>query len=146
MAYLIWRLVMGEQFHEVESSFFRRGLLAVGDSWDAWKNALTSTGGSKQSIIYYFLEISILGLAVISCLYTMRHYPESAVFGLGVIFISATSGVPQSMSRYMLAVPSIFIFAGRMGKNVVFHNAWLVAGTLLMSLLTIIFTFDFWAG
>ena len=52
----------------------------------------------------------------------------------------------QGMHRYVLAVPSIFLILGRLGKHEPFDRAWTTASVLLMGLLATLFTFNMWAG
>ena len=147
VAYGIWWLLLGEQFHAVEKAFFSRGAFLVGRSIDAWKGAFASlSGDNSQTVVYYGIEFSATLLAAVTCLVTLRRYPGESLFGLLVILISFTSGVPQGMHRYVLAVPSIFMVLGRLGRNEVFDRAWTLASILLMGLLATLFAFDFWVG
>ena len=85
-------------------------------------------------------------LALIACLLTLRRYPGPALFGLAVLAVTAFSGAPQSLIRYVLMVPSLFIQASRLGRSVVFDRAWTTASLLLMGLLVTLFTFDMWVA
>lgn len=147
-AFLIWQQVLGAQFNAVEDRFFSRGLLLFDKSSKAWQEALKSLQGQNgsQAAVYYLIEFGILALAVIACLATLRRYPGAALFGLLVIIISVTSGVAQSMSRYVLAVPSIYIFLSRLGRRAVFDRAWTLASILLMGVLALLFSFDLWVA
>ena len=85
--------------------------------------------------MYYLIEFSAVALALAACLLTLRRYPGVALFGLGVLAIAVCSGWPQSQSRYMLAIPSIFILLSRLGKRQSFDRAWTLASVLVMGML-----------
>lgn len=147
-AYGIWNLFLGEQFRLVEASFFSRGAFLMGPSLNQWMGALSTmvSGTNPQATIYYALEFATMALAFGACLATFKSYPGLSLFGLAVLLISASSGVAQSMARYVLAVPSIYILLSRWGKNPVFDRAWTLASVLLMGLLATLFTFDMWVA
>lgn len=85
-------------------------------------------------------------LAAIACVWSIRHWPGVAIFSLAALVIPLTSGAPQSMVRYVLAVPAVFLLLARLGANPVFDRAWMLASTLLMGLLVTLFVFDFWVA
>ncbi|SRR5581483_2880650 len=147
-AFLIWQQLLGTQFNAVEASFFSRGLLQIGKSITAWQEALRSLQGQNgsQAAVYYLIEFGTVFLALVACLATLRRYPGVALFGLLVVIVSVTSGVAQSMSRYVLAVPSLFIFLSRLGKHEAFDRAWTLASILLMGVLALLYTYDMWVA
>ena len=65
---------------------------------------------------------------------------------MAALLISLTSGEPQGMIRYALAVPPIFLLLGRLGEHPVFDRGWTVLGLLLMALLATVYSFDFWVA
>ncbi len=85
-------------------------------------------------------------LALIACLLTLKRYPGVALFGLAALAIAVFSGWPQSMSRYVLVIPSFFLMLSRLGKWPVFDRAWTLASVLLFGLLTTLYTFDMWVA
>lgn len=146
-AYLVWNAALGTSFHSVEDNFFARGMLLIDQSLQAWTVALNSIGGTNpQTSAYYLLELASVALALIACLFILPRYPGEALFGLGVLVLSFTSGVPQSMIRYVMAVPSIYIFLAWLGRNRAFDRAWTTTSVLLLGLLATLFTFDMWVG
>ncbi len=146
-AYLLWDAALGAQFHAVEDNFFARGMLLVDRSVKAWMEAFSSIGGTNpQASTYYLLELASVALALVACLLMLPRYPGESLFGLAVLLLSFTSGVPQSMIRYVLAVPSIYIFLAWLGRSPVFDRAWTTASVLLLGLLTTLFTFDMWVA
>jgi hypothetical protein len=72
--------------------------------------------------------------------------PGVALFGLGVIGLSAGSSAAQGMDRYVLAVPAIFLMLAWFGRRIIFDRAWVMASTLLMGMLAMLFTFGFWVS
>lgn len=146
-AYVIWNATLGTPFHIVEDNFFARGALLVDQSVQAWTEALNTLGSTNpQTATYYTLEFGGMALALAACLFTLPRYPGVALFGLAVLGISFTSGMPQSMIRYVLAVPSIYIFLAWSGRSPAFDRAWSIASILLMGLLAALFSFDMWVA
>ncbi|MBM2849228.1 MAG: hypothetical protein HW418_2170, partial [Anaerolineales bacterium] len=76
----------------------------------------------------------------------LRRNPGLALFSLAVVILSAFSGVAQSMSRYMLIAPAIYIFLSRLGRNSAFDKSWTMASLLLMGMSAMLFSFDMWVG
>lgn len=144
----IWYLVMGTPFREVEEHWFGRGLFNMDSTMNGWGFALNAiaNGEISEMAVYYLLELlSVLG-ALVACLATLRRYPGIALFGLATLLISVTSATPQSLIRYVLVIPSIYIALSRLGRWPVFDRLWTVASILLMGLLLTLFTFDMWVA
>ena len=76
----------------------------------------------------------------------LRKYPGLALFGLAVWVICVASGSPQSISRYLLVMPTTYIALARLGKNEIFDRAWTLASVLAMGLYAALFSFDMWVG
>jgi len=149
LSFGLWWLALGDQFHLVEDNWFGRSLTDWERTRWGWQKAIESLRSAdtvSQMRVYYALEFVALGLALIACLLTLRRYPGPALFGLAVLAVTAFSGAPQSLIRYVLMVPSVFIQAGRLGRSVVFDRAWTTASLLLMGLLVTLFTFDMWVA
>jgi len=148
VAYLVWHFTFwGQAFGIVESAYFSRGLFVLGQSLTVWTDAFRAMfGPNTQWTVYYGLEIFAIILGLAATLFTLRRYPDVALFGLVVLVVSLTSGVGQGMLRYVLAMPAIFIVLSRLGKNVVFDRSWTFASILLQSVILILFTFNMWAG
>jgi hypothetical protein len=148
VAYLAWSSsAMGRTFETVQREYFGRGLLSLEAAWDGWSAALTGFGEAlPQTRFYYGLEVAAVVLAVFACAWAARRWPGPALFGLAALLISLTSGAPQGMIRYALAVPAIFLLLGRLGANPVFDRGWTVLSLLLMGLLATVYSFDFWVA
>ncbi len=149
LAFAAWWFVLGDQFHLVEDHWFGRSLTDWERTRQGWKAAFDSLRSAEtvaQMRVYYGLEFSALGLAILACLLTVRRYPGPALFGLAVLAVTALSGAPQSLIRYVLVVPSVFILPARLGRSVVFDRAWTTANLLLLGLLVTLFTFDMWVA
>jgi hypothetical protein len=147
LAFGAWRHLLGKPFHIVEELFFGRGFLLLGASLSAWSQAWVALGGENlQTRVYYTIEFAAILFGLLSCVLVRRRYPAMALFGAAVILISLLSGQAQGMHRYVLAVPSIFLVLGSWGKNEVFDRSWTLLSVLLMGLMAMLFTFDFWAG
>jgi hypothetical protein len=148
LAFLLWRIsYYGMASAKVEEEFFGRGLLSLGYSFIAWSEAFRALFGSNtQSASYYMIEWAGIVLGLVSCIVGFRRHPDLAGFGLVVVILSFTSGPAQGMHRYILAAPPVFLFLSRLGNNRAFDRVWTIASILLMSTLTILFTFDMWTG
>ncbi len=146
-AYGLWSLALGEPFHFVEEHHFGRGLLKFSESINAWSAALQRAAELPETAVYYTLEIGATLLAVIACLALLRRYPGLALFGLGSLFITVTSGwAAQGMIRYALAIPALFLWLARLGRHPVFDRAWTTGSVLLLGMEAALFTFDMWVG
>lgn len=60
--------------------------------------------------------------------------------------LSAGSSTALGMDRYVVAVPAIFLMLAWFGRHDVFDRAWVMASTLLMGMLAMLFTFGFWVS
>jgi len=147
-AYLAWAFSpLGQAFSTVQREYFGQQPLAFGESLANWSAVLASWSEARpETRVYYSLEIGAVALAAIASLWAIRHWPAVALFSLAALLIPLTSGAPQSMVRYVLAVPAVFLLLARLGANPAFDRAWMVASTLLMGLLVTLFAFDFWVA
>lgn len=148
VAFLIWKFsYWGVAFTRVEELFFRRGFMSLGMSFVGWGEAFGSLFGSNsQTAAYYLIEFGAILLGLAACIATWRRYPGLSAYGLAAILLSLTSGPAQGMHRYVLAVPSVFLFLSRLGRSEAFDRAWSMLSILLMGLLATLFTFDMWVG
>lgn len=149
LAFAVWWLVLGDQFRLVEDHWFGRSPTDWERTRQGWQVAWESLRSAKtigQMRAYYALEFASILLALLACLLTLRRYPGPALFGLAVLAVTAGSGAPQSLIRYVLVVPSVFITAVRWGRSGTFDRAWTTASLLLMGLLVTLFTFDMWVA
>jgi hypothetical protein len=143
-----WFSILGERFRFMEEAYFGRGLLLVGKSIGEWIGALTTTVLSlnSQALVYNTLEIAIILISLVAALALVRRYPGVALFSLAVWAISVFSGSPQSVSRYVLAMPTTFLALARLGKSEAFDRGWTLASILLMGMEAALFSFDMWVG
>jgi len=105
---------------------------------------LNSNNGPTQ--MYFLLEFAIIFIALACALALLRRMPAVALFSLAVFVISVFSGAGQSMNRYVLAMPALFLVPAWLGKNEVFDRGWTLACVLLMATLAALFSYDFWVG
>jgi len=139
---------LAAKFRYVEENYFGQGFLQIGASWQAWKEAFRTmvSWTNPQTSAYYLIEFGCIVLALLSALFILKKYPWVALFSLLALLIPLTSGAPQSLNRYVLACPSIFIFLSRMGKNEIFDRLWTTASILVMGMLLTLFTYDMWVA
>lgn len=154
---------LGQNWQTVEREFFSRSF-DIPKSIDLWHTAWDSliTGVDKSAAgayavygggplpsattVYITLEFLSLALGIVACIWLLPRMPGVALFGLGVIVLSAGSSYAQGMDRYVLAVPAIFLMLAWFGRRDVFDRAWVLASTLLMGMLVMLFTFGFWVS
>lgn len=149
IAFLLWRFSFyGLAFNVVEDLFFGRGAFQFGTSFFGWINAFQTIfdGENGQRSTYYMIEFGGIVLGIWACLATRKRYPAVSWYGLVAILLALTSGPPQGMHRYILAAPSVFIFLSRLGEREWFDRAWTILSVLLLGLLAMLFTFNFWVG
>ena len=147
-AYLIWHQVLGAQLGLVDEYWFGRGVLDLDKVFVGWQRAWEAIfmGDNPQMRVYFLLELGSVLAAAAACVATLRRYPALSLFSAGVLFISLTSGSPQSLIRYVLGVPALYIALGRLGKHAVFDRAWSLASILLLGMQAMLFTFDMWVA
>lgn len=149
LVYGAWHFsAWGRMFTTVEEFYFGRQFLAVGRSWESVVRAFNTIvqEGWTQTAVYYALELSAVTLGLITSLFTWRRYPELTLFSLVVLLIPLTSGDLQSMQRYVLTMPSIFVVLSQWGKNAHFDRAWTLTSILMMGFLVTLYSFDFWTA
>ena len=149
VSYLIWRnSILGSGWAELQEFFFGRGLMSIdktiGDFINILNYARTQGGGAAQ--IYFAIEFGSIFLALIASLWLIPRDPAVAIFSLIVVFLSVFSGSAQSMARYMLIVPLLYIFLAQLGKNKTFDRAWTLFSILLLGMEAGLFAADMWVG
>jgi len=147
-AYFIWRTSpLGDGWAQLQEFYFGRGLMSIEQSINSWKDAfLYARYTSQEGLIYFSLEVFTTTLALIGSIWLIRRDPIVALFSLAVVLLSIFSGSAQSMARYMLIAPAMFIWLGYLGKNKVFDKAWTLASILLMGMSVLLFSYDMWVG
>lgn len=149
ISYLIWACTpLAANFWAVEDSYFSRGLLMVEKSYYQWRAGFNSIflGQNSQAAVYYAIELAAVALALVCIVCSIKSAPELALYSLGVLVFSISSGSPQGMVRYLLAAPAIFLVLAGWGRSRVFDRAWTVASLLLMGMLVTLYSFNFWVA
>jgi hypothetical protein len=147
-AYCVWRISpLGEGWAELQAFYFGRGLMTLESSANSWKDAFFyARYMSTEGLIYFGIEVFAIIVALIGSIWLMRRDPIVASFSLAVILLSVFSGSAQSMARYMLIVPAMFISLGYFGRNKIFDKVWTIASLLLMGMSVLLFSYDMWVG
>jgi hypothetical protein len=147
-AYYVWRISpLGQGWAELQSFYFGRGLMTMGSSIESWKDAYTyARYMSTEGLIYFSIEVFAIIVALIGSIRLIKLDPLVASFSLAVILLSVFSGSAQSMARYMLIVPAMFISLGSFGKSIIFDRVWTIASLLLMGMSVLLFSYDMWVG
>lgn len=148
LTYLAWNYFLGEKAFLIEHEHFGRGLF----NWPGVLRGLDMMftsfrdGSISDRTVYYAIEAGGAVLAVVACLFTARRYPGLTLFSLLLLVLSISSSAPQSIIRYVLAVPVMFIFLSRLGRSTVFDRSWTVFSLLMMAMLVSLYTFDMWVA
>jgi hypothetical protein len=149
LAFVVWKFSpLGRGFDTVESNYFRRGFLALGDSYSAWADAFSTMvqGTNPQHTAYYFTEFLGFAIAIAACIACLRLDPELAWFSIAVVLISWGSVTPQGIHRYILGAPAVFYVLAHWGRNPIFDRAWTILSILLMGALAMLFAFNMWVA
>lgn len=147
--YLLWRFsTLGQGWTELQELVYSRGLMSIGGTIEDWMRAFdyarSKGGGDGQ--IYFAIEVGSVLLAFIASVWLIRRDPAVALFSLAVVLLSIFSGYAQSLARYMLITPALYIFLAHLGKNKVFDRAWTVFSILLLGMEASLFAVDMWVG
>lgn len=148
IAFFLWKIsYYGMAFSQVEAQFFGRGLLSLGSTFINWSGAFNDLfGENSQAAAYYAVEWAGVILGFVACGLGFKKYPDLAIFGMAVVFLSFTSGPAQGMHRYILAAPPVFLQLSSWGKNRAFDLTWTMLSLLIMGMMAALFTFNMWAG
>lgn len=147
-AYLVWRAANGVQFEAVEKDFFGNGLLWIQQSLNAWAQIFQRAADFPETAVVVLINVSVILLGIISCLWGLRYYPLLALFGLGAILIWLLGGGtgPQSGMRYILATPTLWLMLGRLTRHPTVERLWTTACVLLLAMQIFLFSWDFWVA
>lgn len=137
----------GQAFHIVEKYNFGRTFLNLSSSWAAIVNAFQQIfTGNPQSSAYFMVEFILLFIGIIACIATIKSEPVLSLYSMSVLLLTLTSGSMQSISRYVLAMPVIYLFLVQCSKNRLFERVWTIFSLLFFAMFAILFSFDFWVG
>ncbi len=147
-AYYVWRTSpLGDGWAQLQEFYFGRGLMSFENSINSWKDGFFyARYMSQEGLIYFSIEVFATLLALIGSIWLIRRDPIVSLFSLAVVLLSIFSGSAQSMARYMLIAPAMFILLGYLGKNRIFDKAWTLASILLMGMSVLLFSYDMWVG
>jgi hypothetical protein len=147
-AYLAWRnSSLGNGWAELQSFYFGRGALSLANSINSWTHNLVEYAPTTtHASVYFGIEVFAILVALSGAVWLIRRSPEIALFSLGAILFSVLSGSAQSMARYMLIAPAMYIFLAFLGRSKTFDRAWTIGSVLLMGMSVMLYTFDLWVG
>jgi|SRR5271157_798311 len=146
-AFLVWRYSpLGNGWAELQEFYFGRGLMAIERSIGSWVSAFQYAQTNPPAAIYFGMEVFTVLLAFLTSLGLLRRDLPVALFSLAVVVLSVFSGSAQSMARYMLVAPAMFISLSALGRNKAFDRSWTIASLLLMGMTAMLFTFKMWVG
>ena len=146
-AYLSWRLSpLGQGWAELQPFYFARGFLSIERTLSDIRNVYAYAQTTSQAAVYFTIEAAAIVLALVASVWLLRHDRPLALFGLAVILLSVLSGSMQSMARYVLISPPLYIFLAYLGRDKAFDRIWTLASVLLLGMSAMLFAFDMWVG
>jgi hypothetical protein len=146
-AFALWRYsALGQGWAELQSYYFGRGFLSIGNSVLTWIGGFWYATTNAPAGVYLGIEVIVLLATLAASLALLRRDPIVALYSLAVVILSIFSGSAQSMERYMLAAPAVFIVLSRLGRNPAFDRFWTIASLLVMGMSAMLFSFNFWVG
>jgi hypothetical protein len=134
----------GAAFRTVKLRFFGSRPLGLFAALWVWIGTLVQLFGSNpQARIFCSIEFGAIALGVATIIICLRRHTTMALLGLGIVGIAFAGAARLAVHRYILAVPTVFLVLGRLGKHPVFDRWWTMFSLLLMGLLLTLFTHDF---
>jgi hypothetical protein len=148
LAYLVWRLFFGADFDFVETRYFGRWPFALGASLDAWRDFAGTLFSSDDPQLRAYNLVELFGIVVSLATSALLWRRDQALtlYGLAIFAVVATSGAALGMHRYALAMPSLFLAPAALGRTAVFDRVWTLLCCFGLAVLTLLFSFGFWAG
>ncbi|MEM7331776.1 MAG: mannosyltransferase family protein [Chloroflexota bacterium] len=153
--YFIYSATLGDGFRFVERYYFGHSVLGIIPSIYQWSLVLPALWGADsswaggdagQTAVYYMLEFAAIILGIWACFSIRKINATLFGYSLFVWAIIVFNGSPHSMIRYILAMPVIYIFLAQKGANPIFDRVWTMGSVLLLGLLAMLFSFDFWVA
>ena len=146
-AYLLWRTSpLGQGWAELQPFYFARGFLSIQRTMGDLRNVYEYAQTTSQAAVYFSIEAAAVVLALAASIWLLQRDRPVALFGLAVVLLSVLSGSVQSMARYVLISPPLYIFLAYLGRNKAFDRIWTLASVLLLGMSAMLFAFDMWVG
>jgi hypothetical protein len=146
-AYLLWRFSeLGQGWAKLQPFYFGRGFLSIGKTIDDIFRVYAYAQTNSQAAVYFSLELATVLVALVAALWLLRRDPPVALFGLAIVLLSVFSGSAQSLARYVIVSPPLYLFLSRLGRSPTFDRIWGFASILLLGMLATLFAFDMWVG
>ncbi len=147
IAYAIWRVSpLGQGWALLQPGYFSRGFLTLSGTIGSINYILPHALKTSSAAITLGIEIASVLLVIVASLWLWRRDAALAAFSLAIALLSAFSGSFQSLARYMLIAPALYIFLAHLGGNKTFDRLWTIASVLVMGMLAALFAVDFWVG
>lgn len=137
----------GATFRVMERDFFGRGVFSMAKSIDGWIQTLDyAVNGHPHARVVHAMEILGTLLALHGAIWVFRKAPDIGLFSLAALAIAAFSGEPQSMIRYVLVLPGMYLMLASWGRRPAFDRAWSLGSALLMGMNLFLYSFDMWVA
>lgn len=149
VVHLLWRTsALGEGWARLQEFYFGRGYLSITKSIASLvEGAAYAWEYGREALVTYVLDRASFLLALVGSLALLRSRQIAiAAFSLALVAASTLSGDHQSTIRYMAIVPALPIWLAGLGRRVWFDRIWSLGCTLLLALLLMLFSRDFWVA
>ncbi len=146
-AYTVWRISpLGQGWALLQPGYFSRGFLNLSGTIGSINYIFPHAFKVSSAGVTLGIEIGSVLLVIVAALWLWRRDAPLAAFSLAVALLSVFSGSFQSLARYMLIAPALYISLAYWGRNQIFDRLWTLVSVLLMGMLAALFAVDFWVG
>jgi hypothetical protein len=149
VVHLLWRTsTLGEGWARLQDFYFGRGYLSIPESIWSWVvgGAYAFTHG-HEALVTFLLDRAAIFLALAASIALLRRREWAiGAFSLALVVASGLSGDHQSTIRYMAVVPALPIWLAGIGRRAWFDRVWVIGCVLLLGLLALLFSRDFWVA
>lgn len=145
--YAAWRFSpLGQGWADLQPGYFGRGLLSLENTIGSIIYMFNHAVEQPSAAVYLSIEVVSVLLALVASVWLLRRDQPVGLFSLAVVLLSLFSGSFQSLARYMLIAPAMFVFLAHLGGNKAFDRIWTLISILLFGVSAMLFAFDFWVG
>jgi hypothetical protein len=146
-AYLLWRASpLGQGWAALQPFYFGRGFLWLPASLQNLVTVFQYAQSNSQAAVYFTMEAAAILLALAAGSWLLKRDRSVALFSLAAVLFSLFSGSMQSMARYVLVAPALYLFLAYLGRSAALDRIWTIASVLLLGVSSMLFAFDMWVG
>lgn len=149
VVHLLWRTsTLGEGWARLQDFYFGRGYLSIPESIGSWiVGGVYAFTHGHEALVTFLLDRAAIFLALAASIALLRRREWAiGAFSLALVVASGLSGDHQSTIRYMAVVPALPIWLAGIGRRAWFDRVWVIGCVLLLGLLALLFSRDFWVA